>query len=613
MIHYNIEFEPLGRRGECAETSTLLDCARSLDIGLINICGGHGKCFGCKIQVVSGKVSELSGIEKKHFSAADIKSGWRLACLTYPLSDCKLYVPPESMTTSQRLQTEGIDIKTNINPAVKTYPVAINEPDSLDRRSDAARLLTALNQQNIECSRIDFNVMQTMSGRLRQWNWKTSVAVRNGEVVALLPPDTRPLGLAVDIGTTKIAAYLLDMNSGHTLAVKGIVNPQISYGEDITSRIQYSLKSRDNRLQLQKLVISAINDITEELCKEAKAETEHIVDAVFVGNTAIHHLALGLPVQGLAYSPFAAVVGQVIDVKAREPGLNIASGAYIHFLPNIAGFVGADHVAVLTAIEAQKIKKTSIAIDIGTNTEVSLIHQGKIYSASCASGPAFEGGHITHGMRASGGAIERVRIFNGELSFQTIENKPPAGICGSGIIDIIGQAYQSGIISDGGRIVKDSPHTRILKDIAEIIIARNRAGHVKISMSQKDIRELQLAKGAIRAGIQLLMGKAGVKEENIDEIIIAGAFGNYIDIENAINIGLLPDIALNRFKQVGNAAGSGARLALISAEKRTEAIKLAEKVQYIELASVPEFMNVFTQSTYLGRYRLVNGKREAVK
>jgi uncharacterized 2Fe-2S/4Fe-4S cluster protein (DUF4445 family) len=390
------------------------------------------------------------------------------------------------------------------------------------------------------------------------------------------------------------------------------MNPQISYGEDIISRINRVIKSPDDGMQLQKLAVEAINELGADLCAEVSANTEEIVEAVVVGNTAMHHLFLNLPVKQLALSPFVPAVSRALEVKARDLGLGIAPGAYVHLLPNIAGFVGADHVAMLLATEVGQAEGPIVALDIGTNTEISLICKGKIAATSCASGPAFEGGHIKYGMRAATGAIERLRITNDVIQYQTIDGAPPIGICGSGILDALAQLYLAKIIDEGGRIIDKRPRVRAYKGQREFVLVskEERGGQPAITITQHDVRELQLAKAAIRSGIQALLEVSGCAEAEIKQVIIAGAFGTYIDVASAVAIGMLPPLPLNRFRQAGNAAGMGAKLALISLRQRAEAQAIASKAKYIELASVPNFELTFTQASYLGRYRIIDGRRE---
>jgi uncharacterized 2Fe-2S/4Fe-4S cluster protein (DUF4445 family) len=519
------------------------------------------------------------------------------------------------MTTPQRLQVEGLEITVPPEPAVRVYRLQLSAPSLEAPQADADRLLKALNQQHkLRCTKIDIGALRTISAQLRAWKWKSQAVVRNGEVIAIHPPKSRQLGLAIDLGTTKVAGYLVDLSDGRTLAAKGIMNPQISYGEDIISRITTVVHSPDNAAALQKLAVDAINELCTDLCGEAGAKPEQILEAVVVGNTAMHHLFLRLPIKQLAISPFVPAISQALEVRAGELGLNIAPGAYVHLLPNIAGFVGADHVSMLLATDAWQAKETTVALDIGTNTEVSLIYKGKIATTSCASGPAFEGGHIKYGMRAATGAIERLRIINDVIQYQTIDEAPPIGICGSGILDALAQLYLAKVIDESGRIMNNHPRVRNYRGQREFVLVskEERKGKPAITITQPDIRELQLAKAAIRTGIQVLLETSGCSEAGIKQVIIAGAFGTYIDVASAVTIGMLPPLPLNRFRQVGNAAGMGAKLALISLKSRAKAQAVASRVSYIELASTPSFQPTFMQANYLGRYRIIDGRREEI-
>jgi len=565
------------------------------------------------VQVLSGTVSKPSSNELKAFSPQELESGWRLACQTYPHSDCKVNIPAESMTTPQRIQVEGLEITVQPKLPVRAYRLQLPVPSLSESQADADRLLEVLNQQHkLYCNKVDIDVLRILSDRLRSWNWECQAVVRSDEVIALLPHSSRQLGLAVDLGTTKIAGYLVDLSDGRTLAAKGIMNPQISYGEDIISRITNVVQSPDKGVSIRKLTAEALNQLAVELCTEANADTEEIVEVVVVGNTAMHHLFLGLPVKQLALSPFVPAVSSALELKARDLGLHIAPGAYVHLLPNIAGFVGADHVAMLLATEVRQAEGPIVALDIGTNTEISLVKNGRISTVSAASGPAFEGGHIKDGMRATAGAIERLRITGDSIQYQTIDQAPPIGICGSGILDALSQLYLVGIIDKGGRMKNNHPRVRTYKGQREFVLVTEgeRGGQPAITITQHDVRELQLAKAAIRTGIQVLMEANSCSEDEIKQVIIAGAFGTYIDVASAVAIGMLPSLPLNRFRQVGNAAGIGAKLALISLRKRAEAKTIASRVNYIELANVPNFEQTFIQATYLGQYRIMEGRKE---
>ena len=615
MTAFTIDFEPVELRGKCQRNESLLACARRLGVGISSICGGKGNCHSCQVQVLSGTASKPTSNELEAFSSQELKEGWRLACQTYPTSDCKLTVPAESMTTPQRVQVEGLEITVRPEPLVRAYRLQLAAPSLSAPQADADRLLEALNQQyQLQCGKVDIDVLRILSAQLRSWNWECQAIVRNDEVIALVPYPSRQLGLAIDLGTTKIAGYLVDLSDGRTSAAKGVMNPQISYGEDIISRINGVVQSPDEGIQIQKLAVEAINELGVDLCAEVGANTGEIVEAVVVGNTAMHHLFLGLPVRQLALSPFVPAVSRALDVKAGDLGLRIAPGAYVHLLPNIAGFVGADHVAMLLATEVWQAEGPIVALDIGTNTEVSLIYDGKIATTSCASGPAFEGGHIKYGMRAATGAIERLRIAGDSIQYQTIGEAPPVGICGSGILDALSQLYLAKVIDEGGRIMGDHPRVRTYRGQREFVLVskEERGGQPAITITQHDVRELQLAKAAIRTGIQVLLETNGVSEDEIKQVIIAGAFGTYIDVASAVSIGMLPSLPPNRFRQTGNAAGMGAKLALISLGQRAEAQAVASRVNYIELASAPNFEQTFIQASYLGRYRIIDGRREAM-
>ncbi len=602
---FHIDFEPIGRRGVCAADQSLLTCARQLSVDIVSICGGIGNCERCKVQVVAGQVSKPTLEEEAALTADEIVQGYRLACQAYPLSDLKLHVPPDSLTAPQRTQVEGLEVDVLPEPLVRGLDAHLSAPTLDSPISDDVNLWESLSVGRVgrignpTYGTIDFHVQQILSQKLRDLNWNVRAALRGNEIIALSRPGTPWLGLAVDIGTTKIAGYLLDMESGKTLAAKGIMNPQISYGEDVISRIAAASKSDENALKLQTLLTEALSRLAADLCAEVNADVATIVEAVIVGNTAIHHLFLRLPVKQLGLAPYIPAVQSAMEIKARDIGLQIAPGAYVYVLPNIAGFVGADHVAMLLAIRIDEADKTTLALDIGTNTEICLNHRGRLRSVSCASGPAFEGAHIKFGMRAAPGAIEHVRWSPDGLEIQTIGGETPVGICGSGLLDAVAQLRLHDVLDRNGKMGLDRHSlVRNHNGMAEFVLVE-RPGQEPITLSQKDVRELQLAKAAIRLGIQALVLAEGLTENDIEQVYIAGAFGTYINIESAIRIGMLPALPLERFKQVGNAAGTGARLALISQSQRQRAEQIAQRDGYIELASLPNFNRKFAEATYL--------------
>lgn len=606
---YHIDFQPVGRRGDCPADQSLLECARQLGVELVNICGGVGTCGRCKVQLVEGTLSDVTASEREALTSQELHAGYRLACQAYPQRDCKLRVPPSSLTTPQRTQVEGQEIPVQPEPLAQHYALQIAPPSfqtqnrEEDLRDDENRLLDALQEQHqAEVNRVDVDVLRELPIRLREEDWHVSVAVREREVINIAPSPSPLLGLAVDLGTTKIAGYLVDLESGRTLAAQGTMNPQIAYGEDLVARATYAQRAPDQAARLQNLVVEALNQLASDLCDEVDSPPDQIVETVVVGNTAMHHLFLGLPVGQLARSPYVPAVQNALDVKARDAKLQLAPGAGLHMLPNIAGYVGADHVAMLLATEMAQAEGVVLALDIGTNTEVCLAHQGRLTSTSCASGPAFEGAHIKHGMRAAKGAIEYLQMDANDgdyrVSYQTIGHAPPVGLCGSGILDALAEVRRLGIVDASGRM-QEAPCVRTLNGDREFVLVDQEDAGEAITITQQDVRELQLAKGAMRTGIQLLLKEEGLTEAAIDEVIIAGAFGSYIEIHSAIAIGMLPDLPPERFRQVGNAAGMGAKMALLSRQKRQEAQALAQGTRYLELSTAPDFKKTFAQATYL--------------
>jgi uncharacterized 2Fe-2S/4Fe-4S cluster protein (DUF4445 family) len=419
----------------------------------------------------------------------------------------------------------------------------------------------------------------------------------DGEETRLeLQPAVRSVGahgLAVDIGTTKLAAYLVNLETGQTVARAGAMNPQIAYGEDVISRIAYAGREQGGARKLQSVLMETLNNLLAGMCAEAHVSPAFVLDAVLVGNTAMHHLFAGLPVEQLGHAPFSPATTESLSIPAGELGLNLPPGVNVYLPPIIAGYVGADHLAMLLATAAWKLPGNIIALDIGTNTEIALIVNDKITCCSCASGPAFEGAHIHEGMRAAPGAIERARWSNGKILWQTIENQPPVGICGSGILDVVAALLDGGLIKPTGALKIDSEHSPrygyLLVPAAQTGLGRD------LVVTQKDVHEIQLAKAAIRAGVEILLQEARLTSSDLDAFIVAGAFGTYLDLRSAVRIGMFPPLPLEKFHQVGNAAGVGAKQMLVSMKKRSEAENLASRIGYVELTARTAFTSLFME------------------
>jgi uncharacterized 2Fe-2S/4Fe-4S cluster protein (DUF4445 family) len=404
----------------------------------------------------------------------------------------------------------------------------------------------------------------------------------------------------MDLGSTKLALYLVDLASGATLARAGVMNPQIAYGEDVVSRISFANKSEENRVLLQTRLVSSINEAVESLCQEQGLSTGQVVEVVAVGNTAIHHLFCALPVAQLGSAPYVPVISEPVYFEAGEIGLRAAAGARVFMPANIAGYVGADHVSALLATQSYASQRTTLVVDIGTNTVVSLTYQGRVYSCSCASGPAFEGAHIHDGMRAAPGAVDRVHIDDGKVTYTTIGEQLPVGICGSGILQAVAQMLEAGIIDMRGvlRPVHDRVRAKGRQSEFVLALAEETAHGRDIIVTRKDVNEIQLAKGAIRAGIDILLAEAGIPPEAIEDFIIAGAFGTFLDLGSALQVGMFPTIPIERYHQVGNAAGVGAKEMLISQARRAEAAHIVGCVRYVELTTHAGFTPRFVDAMY---------------
>jgi uncharacterized 2Fe-2S/4Fe-4S cluster protein (DUF4445 family) len=603
---YKIRLQPIGRIIEVDGANNLLEAIRLSGTEIIALCGGIGACDSCKIRVISGDVSEPTLNERETFTEEELNVGFRLACQLNALSDLSIEIPSESFSTPQRLQIEGQQINIDPSPIVKIINLEVPPPSLNDLRSDASRIIDALQIATSESApEIDYGILKNLSPVLRDNHWSVSTVLHEKHVIAVFPRNTPLYGIAVDIGTTKIAAYLVEFGSGEIVEKGGRMNPQISFGEDVISRISYANTEEQGGQLLQHRLISEINALIANLVQAAansglKIKKEQIIDAVFVGNTAMHHLFAGLPVKQLGEAPYVAAISHSMLIPAHELGLHIAEGARVYLPPVIAGYIGPDHIAMLTAIDISNLDETCLALDIGTNTEITLMHNGHLFSCSCASGPAFEGAHIEAGMRAAQGAIERIKIDGERTYCSTIGSVPPIGICGSGVLDAVSELLAAGLLDRRGGLRNDDKRI-VLKDneLGFIVVPEEISGSGQpIVITRKDINEIQLAKGAIRTGIEILLQEAGIKAQQIQKYYIAGAFGTYLDINSAVNIGMLPDISYDRYHQVGNAAGVGAVLLLLSKQLRSDVELMTERVKYIELSNHPRFTSEFSKALF---------------
>jgi len=610
---FHVIFQPSGRRGEIAKEKTILEASQELGVGIESVCGGEKACGKCKVKWIEGKLSPFTDEESKFITEAERLEGYRLACAAQIKGDVIIHVPEESLAKKQIVRKDIKKRSVELKPAISLYYLELSPPSLHDPLGDFDRLKKTLSERySLSSLDIDYQTLLKLPDILRKGNWKVTVAVwMEREIIDIRAGKVGDAyGLAVDIGTTTVAAYLCNLRNGKIIGTESVMNPQVIYGEDVMSRITYVMTHPDDGLEkMNQSIIDGLNHLIQNISKGCNLIPEDILELVVVGNTAMHHLFLKINPEYLGVSPFPPAIRQSIDVKARDLGLKVHPSAYVHTLPIEAGFVGADNVGVLIAEVPYHQDKMVLIIDIGTNGELVMGNKEKLISSSCATGPALEGAHIKFGMRASPGTIERIKIDpqTFEVKFKVIgeeegneEMKKPGamGICGSGIIDAIAELYRTGIIDKSGRFKKDvsSPRLKITDGTPEFVIAwkDETAIRKEITITQQDVRNVQLAKGALYTGAKLMMRRLGI--EKLDKVILAGAFGSYIDPEKALVLGMFPDCDLKNVYAVGNAAGDGARIALLNRDKRLEADEIARKVEYMELSIEADFQKEFIES-----------------
>jgi len=590
---HRLHFPHLDRDIASHETETLFQSARRHGVRIVGACGGRGTCGSCVVHIHDGEVAQhhqhAEELSEEAGAATGNNKRWVRACQVSARSNCTVEVAARSLAAVVRTETDDGKPETlALEPTVRAIDLQLPAASLADNLSDHDRLRRALGEQ----PRIDPFAARDLPGLLRQNgdDWALRVWQRGDELIAFGASGRRSLGLAVDLGTTNAAAFLVDLGRGARLASLGVENPQVAWGADLISRINYAVHGPAAGEELRSAAVAAINALAHDLCRAVGQNTEDIVDVVVCGNTAMHHLLLGLPVRQLGRAPFVAAVRDGIDLKARELGLTVAPGAWVHVVANIGGFVGGDHVTALVASESLwRTAGAALVMDIGTNTEISVIHGGRILSTSAPSGPALEGGHIACGMRAAEGAIEKVFIEDGRLHVATIGQGKAIGLCGSGVLDTLAALHRGGLINDSGRLAPAHPDIVTVNGKKAVQLAED------VHFSQDDVRAVQLAKAAIRTATELLLDEAGLTADDLDQFIIAGAFGAYIDVASAITIGLLPELPRQRFAQIGNAAGLGVRQMLASATVRRRADELARSARYVELSSRQDFQKVFLQ------------------
>ncbi|HAA36842.1 MAG TPA: drug:proton antiporter [Gammaproteobacteria bacterium] len=622
-----VVFTPSGKRGRVAQGTTVLQAARELGVDLDSVCGGRAICGRCQVTLSEGafpkhgiesRAEHLSGLgdnEIAYDEAEGLAEGRRLGCSARLLKDAVIDVPPESQVHRQvvRKRTEVHDL--SVNPLVRLHVVEVAEPSMHEPVSDLRRVLEELEFEwgltELEC---DPHVLMALQGALRDGQWQVTVAVfREREIVAIWPGyHETALGMAFDIGSTTIAAHLVDLASGEALASAGRMNPQIRFGEDLMSRVSYVMMHPGAEQQMCEAVRTAVAELIVEVCAEAEQNSDNILDCTFVGNPIMHHLLLGLSPVELGGAPFALATDSAVTVSAQSLGLGINPGARCYVLPCIAGHVGADCAAVVLSEAPYLREELTLLVDVGTNAEIVLGNRHRLLAASSPTGPAFEGAQISSGQRAAPGAIERVRIDPQTLEprFRVIgcelwSDHPDfaeqtaelgiTGICGSGIIEVLAELYLAQVINSDGVVdgALSSRSERIVEDGRTFAYVLHE-GEIRIAITQNDVRAIQLAKAALYAGVRLLMDKLNV--DTVDRIRLAGAFGSHIDVKYAMILGLIPDCALENVTSAGNAAGSGAHIALVDANAREEIEREIRRIEKVETAVESRFQEHFVEA-----------------
>ncbi|MHB8986486.1 MAG: ASKHA domain-containing protein [Eubacteriales bacterium] len=626
-MQHRVIFQPSGRRGKVEDGTTLLDASHELGVDIEAVCGAVKVCGKCKVKVEEGffekfnidsKMSNLSPLqeeEKEFLTDEMIADNYRLACCCEVHGDILVFVPEESRGAKQVVLETGKDRTYNLDPAIRKYYVELAKATLEDHVGDYERLAEALHKKYglPENLAIDYFCLTKLPDTIRDSEWKVTATVWDDKEIINVEQGLaeKTVGLAIDIGTTTVAAYLCDLRTGEVIIRDSMMNPQVRYGEDVLSRITYHMMNDDGLEKLHKAIIEGVNTLADRMTKEAGLNYTDIMEVTLVFNTVMQHIALNIDPKFVGRSPFTACVKSALNIKARDLGIKVNKCAYIHTLPVEAGFVGPDNVACLIAEEPYKqTDEVRLLIDIGTNGEIDVGNGHRMMCTSCATGPALEGAQIKFGMRAAPGAIEKImidpetleptyKVIGREEFYPQIQYTEAKGFCGSGIIDIIAELFKSGIINKSGRfnlkqLESVTPRVRKGEDGKPEYVcawAKETAIGKDITITQGDVRAVQLAKSALYCGAEYLMEKYGV--DKFGSIALAGAFGSYIDRESAMVMGMLPDCDLERVKAVGNAAGDGAKLALLDRGKRREAQEIARQVEFVETAVEPDFQERF--------------------
>ncbi|MEA2087594.1 MAG: ASKHA domain-containing protein [Candidatus Caldatribacteriota bacterium] len=619
-----ITFLPDKKNIEANEGITVLEALERAGINIDTPCGGKGICGKCKILINKGITAATQIEEEEVLSEEEIKKGFRLACQTKLFKDTIIEIPSEirldfKKVFSSNLKGDINRIKNNLSLGTNLKKVFLDlgKPSLDDQRPDWERIKDGLSSkkiENISNLKVAVEILKKIPDVIRKSDFKITVTLQNNEIIDIEKGDTtkNSYGIAFDIGTTTVAGYLVNLKTGEELSAVAKTNPQVVHGDDVISRIGFTQKQKENLEILQKEIVNTLNEIIKETTQRIKINRSNIYETVIVGNTCMHHLFLGLDPSNIAPSPYIPVIKESLSLKARDiPELALKPSVNVYMLPNISAFVGADIVAGILSTSMWREDKIILFVDLGTNGEIVLGSRERLWTCSTAAGPAFEGARISAGMRAAEGAIYKVKVDNKFITYKAIKDGKARGICGSGLIDLIAELVKLGLITKSGKLIdREECDPNLSEEIKKRIIngqkgnkfllvkGKETENEKPIYITQRDIREVQLAKAAIFAGIKILLKEVNIPQEDIQKILLAGAFGNFIDKESAIRMGLIPRLPLKKIESVGNAAGRGAEIVLLSEKTRKICEKISKDIKYVELSSRPDFQEEFVEAMF---------------
>lgn len=588
-----VRFRPSGKQSAVPAGTTLFSAAHWIGLPIESTCGGRGTCGKCKVQVARGE-APVSPADHRELRPDEIEAGWRLSCQAEVESDTDCEVP--EMTRRPKAATMGTGRFVLLEPNVHKVFLTLPQPDLEDQRSDLERLRDALDEEGYGL-RVGLGMLRELPGALRSAGYAVTAVLVDEELIALEGGDTRgqSYGVAFDVGTTTVVGTLMDLRTGSAREVASALNGQAPFGADVISRISHAMDGGDGIEDLRRAITETMNGVLAELYASSSVTPDRVYEVVAVGNATMLHLLLGIDPTHISMIPFVPVVKEPLVVPAADLGIDVHPGARLQTLPGFGAYVGADILAGVLAAGLARDPGTRLFVDIGTNGEIVLGSGERTLATAAPAGPAFEGGQIRCGMRATDGAIEGVVLSGGSVELQVIGGAPPRGICGSGLVDAVAELRAVGLLDPSGRLrlaedVPDHPMADRLVDVGDARAFQLAEG---VYLTQKDVRELQFAKGSIATGIKVLMDMLGVDVADLDEVLLAGSFGTYINPESARVIGLVPPVAVERIRAVGNAAGEGAKMALVSFRERALAFELPGRVEYVELSGRAEFNDSF--------------------